>query len=82
LIEFLLDGWEGALHNVDILFQIVQAMPDAAVEIRQWQIDILRVEATIDRFEPVREAAEAVFEGCDFGLSMKQLREQVNRSLT
>lgn len=84
LVHYLLDGWEGALHNMDILFQVVQQLelPDLAARVRHWEIDHLRIDATLERFEPVREAAEAVLEGRDFDLSLQQSYEKVNRSLT
>lgn len=63
IIDRLLDGWEGALHNVDSLWQIVQHAPNWKEDFRAAFDNPLRIQSTKDRFAPVRQTVEAVRQG-------------------
>jgi hypothetical protein len=81
LVSFLLDGWENALHNVDTLIQVTKDVPDAKKQFEYWQRDTLRVESTIDRFYPLREAAQAVIEGAELDSQLRELAETMRQTL-
>lgn len=64
LMKMLLDGWLGALHNVDTYSQILQdQVPDYRQRVDAMLSDPFRREMTEQRFATVRLVVEGVLAG-------------------
>jgi len=80
LIDRLLDGWEQALHNVDSLWQVVQAVPDWKSRLQAALDDSLRFRATADRFSPMKDAVRVMRAGISGVESMQRAFEKMQRT--
>lgn len=63
LVSSLLEGWQRCVHNVDSLFQLVQAVPDWEAKLTQALKDPDRIHATENRFVPLKRAVIEIMEG-------------------
>jgi hypothetical protein len=74
LVSSLLEGWQRCFHNRDILFQLVQVVPDWEKKLTQALNDPARIHATENRFVSLKRAVIEIMEG---GASLPALERAV-----